>query len=59
MTKATRLNSTHVGAALAGLLLAGTALSLSACNTVAGAGKDVSSVGTATTNTASTVQQKL
>jgi predicted small secreted protein len=59
MTKAIRLDSTYARAALTGLLLAGAVLSLSACNTVAGAGKDVSNVGTATTNTASTVQQKM
>jgi predicted small secreted protein len=60
MTKAIRLNAgTTMRAALTGLLLAGAVLSLSACNTVNGAGKDISSAGTATSNTASTVQQKM
>ena len=59
MTKAIRLNTTYARAALTGLLLAGAVLSLSACNTVGGAGKDISNAGTATTNTANTVQQKL
>ncbi|HEY2133181.1 MAG TPA: entericidin A/B family lipoprotein [Acetobacteraceae bacterium] len=34
------------------LLLAGAAASLSACNTTAGVGKDVSATGNAVTNTA-------
>jgi predicted small secreted protein len=34
------------------LLVAAAAVSVSACNTVAGAGKDVSSAGHAVTNTA-------
>ncbi len=59
MTKAIRLDSAYVRAAFMGLLLAGAALSLSACNTVGGAGKDISNAGTATTNTAASVQQKL
>ncbi len=59
MSKAIRLDSNFIRAALTGLLLAGAVMSLSACNTVKGAGQDVSSVGTATTNTASTVQQKM
>ena len=59
MTKAVRFDSAYVRAALTGLLLAGAILSLSACNTVNGAGKDVSNVGTATSNTATSVQQKL
>ena len=37
---------------MTGLVVAGCALALSACNTVAGAGKDVSSAGTAVTDTA-------
>jgi entericidin B len=44
---------------LTGLLLAGAVISLSACNTVKGAGQDVSSAGSATTNAASSVQQKM
>ena len=40
------------------LLLAAMA-ALSACNTVAGAGKDVSSAGTAVTNTADDAQKKM
>ncbi len=59
MTKAIRLDTGYVRAALTGLLLAGAVLGLSACNTVNGAGKDISNAGTATSNTASTVQQKL
>jgi predicted small secreted protein len=59
MTKAIRFDSSMLRAALVGLLLAGAALSLSACNTVAGAGKDVSNAGSATTNAASSVQQKM
>ncbi len=59
MTKAIRLDSGFMRAALTGLLLAGAVISLSACNTIKGAGQDVSSVGTATTNTAATVQQKM
>ena len=59
MTKAIRLDSAAVRAALTGLLLAGAILSLSACNTVNGAGKDISNAGTATSNTATSVQQKM
>ena len=59
MTKAIRLNPAYMRAALTGLLLAGAVLSLSACNTVNGAGKDISNAGTATSSTAATVQQKL
>jgi entericidin B len=59
MTKAIRLDTSFMRAALTGLLLAGAVMSLSACNTVKGAGQDVSSVGSATTSTAATVQQKM
>jgi len=59
MTKAIRLDTGYARAALTGLLLAGAVLSLSACNTVNGAGKDISNAGAATSNTAATVQQKL
>ncbi|MBW4022073.1 MAG: entericidin A/B family lipoprotein [Proteobacteria bacterium] len=59
MTRALRLDSTIVRAAFTGLLLAGAVMSLSACNTVAGAGKDVSNAGSATTSTAKNVQQKM
>lgn len=40
---------------LVGLMVVAGALALSACNTVAGAGKDVSSAGQAVTNTANDV----
>ncbi len=59
MTKAIRLDSAAMRAALMGLLLAGGVLALSGCNTVHGAGKDISNAGTATSNTATSVQQKL
>ena len=59
MTKAVRLDSSFMRAAMTGLLLAGAVLSLSACNTVSGAGKDISNAGAATSNTANSVQQKL
>jgi len=59
MTKAVRLDAGYVRAALTGLLLAGAVLGLSACNTVNGAGKDISNAGTATSNTATSVQQKM
>ena len=59
MTKAIGVNAGYMRAALTGLVLAGAVLSLSACNTVHGAGKDISNAGTATSNTASNVQQKL
>lgn len=45
--------------AVLGLCLAGAAISLAACNTVAGVGKDVKNTGQATTNAAQSVQQKL
>jgi entericidin B len=41
------------------MLLAGAAVALSACNTTAGAGKDVSATGKAVTNTADDVKQKM
>jgi entericidin B len=59
MTKAIRLDSAAMRAALTGFLLAGMILALSACNTVHGAGKDISNAGTATSNAASSVQQKM
>ncbi len=59
MKRAIRAETAFKRAALAGLLLAGAVISLSACNTVAGAGKDVSNAGNATSNTANTVQQKM
>ena len=59
MTKAIRFDSSLLRAAAIGLLLAGATLSLSACNTVKGAGQDVSSAGNATTTAASSVQQKM
>jgi predicted small secreted protein len=40
-------------------LMAAAAVGLAACNTVSGAGKDVSNAGAAISNTAQTVQQKL
>jgi predicted small secreted protein len=59
MTKAIRFDSSLLRAATIGLLLAGATLGLSACNTVNGAGKDVSSAGAATSTAASSVQQKM
>ncbi len=59
MTKAIRLEPAYLRAAFTGLLIAGAVLGLSACNTVNGAGKDISNAGTATSNTAAAVQQKL
>ncbi len=59
MTKAIRLDKSFMRAALTGLLLAGAVMSLSACKTVKGAGQDVSTVGSATTSAAGTVQQKM
>ncbi len=41
------------------VLTAAATAGLAACNTVAGAGKDVSNTGTAISNTAQTVQQKM
>ena len=49
-----RLRSARILATVAALMTAAGALS--ACNTVAGAGKDVSAVGHATTNTADDVK---
>jgi predicted small secreted protein len=49
-----RLHSARILLTVAGLMAA--AASLSACNTVAGAGKDVSAAGKATTNTANDVK---
>ena len=40
-------------------MLSAAALGLVACNTVAGAGKDVSNTGTAITHTAHSVEQKM
>jgi predicted small secreted protein len=40
-------------------LLSTAAVGLAACNTVAGAGKDVSNAGSAISNTAQNVQQKM
>jgi predicted small secreted protein len=59
MTNAMRIDGAYIRAAFTGLLLAGAVLGLSACNTVHGAGKDISNAGTATSNTATQVQQKL
>jgi predicted small secreted protein len=49
-----RLHTARILATVAALTAA--AGSLAACNTVAGAGKDVSAVGHATTNTANDVK---
>lgn len=54
-----RLDGTFLRATMMGLLLLGAAISLSACNTVAGAGQDVKNTGQATTNAADNVQQKM
>lgn len=59
MTKAIRFDSSLLRAAIMGVVLAGAALSLSACNTVHGAGQDVSSAGNATSTAATSVQQKM
>ena len=63
MTKAMQSNTSLIRSAFAALLLVGAVISLSACNTVNGAGKDLSNAGNATgtavSNTASTVQQKM
>ncbi|GAB0117376.1 hypothetical protein [Acidisoma sp. 7E03] len=59
MTKAMRLDGRMMRVALMGLMLAGAAISLSACNTVAGAGQDVKNTGQATTDAAQSVQQKM
>lgn len=40
-------------------LMVAAGLGLAACNTVNGAGKDVSNAGTAISNTAQSVQQKM
>ncbi|TPE52690.1 entericidin A/B family lipoprotein [Amaricoccus solimangrovi] len=40
-------------------LLLAAAAALSACNTIAGAGEDVSAAGSAVTNSADNVQQKM
>jgi predicted small secreted protein len=50
----------HLARALAAIvLLSGAAVALSACNTTAGAGQDVSATGHAVTNTAEKVKQAL
>lgn len=59
MFQAIRIDRACLRAALMGVVLAGAAVSLSACNTVEGAGKDVSGAGHATTNAATAVQQKM
>ncbi|MFO1105092.1 MAG: entericidin A/B family lipoprotein [Amaricoccus sp.] len=41
------------------LLVIAAAMTLAACNTVAGAGKDVSAAGTAVTSTADTAEKKM
>jgi predicted small secreted protein len=49
-----RLHTVRVLATVAALMTA--AASLAACNTVAGAGQDVSAIGHTTTNTANSVK---
>ncbi len=44
---------------VAALLLSGAAVALSACNTTAGVGQDVSATGRALTNTADSAKQGL
>jgi predicted small secreted protein len=44
---------------IAALLLSGAAVALSACNTTAGVGQDVSATGRAVTNSADSVKQGL
>ncbi len=46
-------------ASIALAVVAAATLGLAACNTVAGAGKDVSNAGSAISNTAQSVQQKM
>jgi predicted small secreted protein len=46
-------------ASIALAVVAASTLGLAACNTVAGAGKDVSNAGSAISNTAQSVQQKM
>lgn len=41
------------------LLVIAAAMALAACNTMAGAGKDVSAAGTAVTNSADKVEKKM
>ena len=53
-----RISSVSRGLIVA-LVLAGLAPMLSACNTTAGAGKDVSAAGSAVTRTANDVKQGL
>jgi predicted small secreted protein len=53
----TALRSRIAGAMLAAFLLAGASALLSACNTTAGAGQDVSAAGRAVTNGAEKVKQ--
>jgi len=47
-----------ISMALTGAILLAGSTFLASCNTVAGAGKDVSSAGTAVTNTADDVKKK-
>jgi entericidin B len=55
MTQLKRLTA----AALPAIFVAGMAMSLAACNTVSGAGKDVSAGGGAVTSGAEKVKEKL
>lgn len=59
MTKAVAIDGRFMRVALLGLALAGAAISLAGCNTVAGAGKDIKNTGQATTHAAQNVQQKM
>ena len=52
-------NKTAIRALTLAVLLAGASVALSACNTTAGAGKDVSATGNAVTNGANKVKSGL
>jgi entericidin B len=54
-----RIRVSIAGWALAAILLVGTLTVLSACNTTAGAGQDLSATGHAVTNSADKVKQGL
>jgi entericidin B len=51
------LRAKVVGSILSALVLVGAAVALSACNTTAGVGQDVSAAGHAVTNSADKVKQ--
>lgn len=57
MQHVARLRMGIAGSMLVTFLLAGTAILLTACNTTAGVGQDVSAAGHAVTNSAEKVKQ--